>query len=116
VNKINIEFDDSNIDNYLNSEDFDLNRMLLVNNSWNKDFNFYSYMHRTVKYYIKEMKSQIIEIEDYFKEISNINLIKTNIRIQFFILIISILGLLLALSNIDKLVRLVTDIINFVFK
>jgi hypothetical protein len=116
VNKINVEFNERTIDNYFNSEDFDLNKMLLVNNSWSKDFNFYSYMHRTVNYYTKEMRTQIFEIEDYFKEISNINLIRTNIRIQFFILIISLLGLLLALSNIDKFIKLVTETIKIIFK
>jgi hypothetical protein len=116
VNKINIEFNENAIDYYFNSEDFDLKKMCIVNNSWSKDLNFYSFMKSTANYYIKEMKTQIIEIEDYFKEISNINLIRTNIRIQFLILIISILGLLLALSNIDKFLKLVRDVINFIFK
>jgi hypothetical protein len=116
VNRINIEFNDGNIDHYINSEDFDLNLMLLVNNSWSKDPNFYTYVDRLFKYYTKDIKSQIIEIEDYFKEISNINLIKTNMRMQFFILLISILGLLLALSNIHKLISLVNCVIKLIFK
>jgi hypothetical protein len=116
VNRINIEFNDDNIDHYINSEDFNLKLMIPVNNSWGKDQTFYAYLNRLFKYYTKEIKSQIIEIEDYFKEISSINLIRINMRMQFFILFVSILGLILALSNIDKLVSLFNYLIKLIHK
>ena len=110
--RINLEFAGDIIDHYINSENFDLKLMTLVNNSWSKDPNFYTYVHRLFEYYTKEIKSQIIEIEEYFKEISNTNLIRINMRMQLFILIVSVMGLLLALSNIDKLIELINNIIK----
>jgi hypothetical protein len=116
VNRVGIEFTDTNIDDYINSEDFDLNKMLPVNNSWGKDSSYYAMVQSNITYYLKEMKSQIIEVEEYFKEISNINLVKINLKIQIFILSISIIGLLLALSNIDKLFSLFKNIIDYIIK
>lgn len=114
--RINLEFTDDNIDHYINSNEFDLNLMLLVNNSWSKDSSFLTYCNRIFKYYRKEIKSQITEIEEYFKEISNTNLIRINMRMQLFILIVSILGLLLALSNFDKLIDFINSISKLISK
>jgi hypothetical protein len=106
INRIKNEFDSENTERYINSYHHDYQTFNLINNSAGKDLNYYLMIKDSLNYYINEMNKQIIEIEDYFKEISNINLVRVNMKAQNFILVLTILGLILALANINDLISL----------
>tara|TARA_R110002050_G_scaffold123175_2_gene241810 strand:- start:2081 stop:3469 length:1389 start_codon:yes stop_codon:yes gene_type:complete len=105
--RIQREFNKRNIHFYFMSHDYKSNLLCAVNNRWENYENYYSFIKKQIEYYIKDGDEQISDLDKYFEEISSINLIKLNYKFQFIATLLTIIGLVFAITNAEQIFNLI---------
>ena len=112
VRRIQKEFSQRNMHCYLTDSDYDTKRLRAVNLGWSREFNYYDFAKSRIEYFIKDNDAQILDLDEYFDEISSVNLVKLNYRFQLIAIGLTILGLVLALASAEDVIKFVKKIIE----
>lgn len=105
--RIEREFNKTNLDFYLLNNDYESNLLRAINNGWGRNKNYHGFIRDQINYFISDGKEQLNDMDNYFEEISSINLVKLNYRFQIIAIILTLLGLVFAVANAEDIFNLI---------
>lgn len=104
--RIQREFNKRNLYFYFISHDYNSNSLQAINNRWENYENYYSFVKERIDFFIKDGDEQVTDLDKYFEEISSINLIKLNYKFQFIATLLTLIGLVFAITNAEDIFNL----------
>ncbi len=108
--RIEREFNKTNLDFYLLKNDYNSNLLRAISNGWGRNKNYHEFIIGQIKYFISDGKEQLNDLDKYFEEISSINLVKLNYRFQIIAIILTILGWVFAVANAEDIFNLISKL------